>query len=987
MNRCNSTNQYYDDIIDPEGNIEESKCFDSNSVYGMMKNFKFNNFKEYNNREYYNYLNKNFGKYSFPENYLDLNFENICKSESFSLKPQQKFVSRIFNTNVDNNGLLIFHGLGSGKTATSIIVGEAFKFRKTDDSIIRGRSDHRVLIVVPANLTNQYFKEIVGSIEDGKIKAASGEVVIEGDRQYYLDKGIRRALDVISKNIIRLTNEIESLKESGGNTSPKEYQLIELTKQAQFLKDKENENVTRVYEILSHEKFLNRLFSSDSSTFVDGDYLKKLQVKNGLLIIDEAHRLVSATGTSYRKLLLAMKYSASPDFKIILLSGSPIYDKPFEFGLMINLLRPRIPFPDGQDAFNDLFLLNNQMINKRLFKMMTTGYVSYFKGGNPEAYPYKKTIIMNHSMNPYQYSVYKKALIKEIEKDREKSLGDESLPDDFLVKMISSESDNDQVSTSVFNNSRLFCNIAFPEILTKDQSRESVATRGLNEFKKILSIRGKESNDNSGVLSVVKEHSAKFAKVAELIELSPGPVFIYSNYVTYGVDAMAAVLYALGYREYSTKRPNPEYKTYFVWKGDSDQKVIPRAKDSFDSIENIDGKRIKVLLGTQSVMEGVDFKRVRQVHVLDPWWNDSRMQQVIARAIRLCSHTGLPEEKRLTDVFIHLSTLGESNDLLYSVKFYGPNGVPTKGYSRLENKYPNPDAAPENWYYIQAFITERAGSIQIIEKKTSIIKAVDIISVSPIKDLELSKKFQDWKQLSSYSVEEYMYKVATKKLHLNRQFEMSIKEVALDCNINKYGNIVRLDEKYIPYSKKEYCYELQYENYQTGKRYSRIGVKSLFDDKLPEGVLVLRDVLENTARNSGLYKFKEIDTGITTRMPTSLIVPEDIKCESLNYSFSELPRQVVNLTINKELSKYLMKMDIELIKKFLRDVETGKISGIFDAGLPKKIQRFYSKEAISEKQQIIIKLKEFNIGDSDVPWELETTENLKKLYKQLTGKK
>ena len=87
----------------------------------------------------------------------------------------------------------------------------------------------------------------------------------------------------------------------------------------------------------------------------------------------------------------------------------------------MNLLRPRMVFPDGYDNFNEIFIdpETKSMINKDLFKKMTSSYVSYFKGGNPEAYPYKKTIIMHHTMDPYQYSIYKDALIKEIEKDKE----------------------------------------------------------------------------------------------------------------------------------------------------------------------------------------------------------------------------------------------------------------------------------------------------------------------------------------------------------------------------------------------------------------------------------------------------------------------------------------------------------------------------------------------------------------------------------------
>ena len=41
------------------------------------------------------------------------------------------------------------------------------------------------------------------------------------------------------------------------------------------------------------------------------------------------------------------------------------------------------------------------------------------------------------------------------------------------------------------------------------------------------------------------------------------------------------------------------------------------------------------MLGTQTVMEGVDFKNVRQVHILDPWWNPAVEAQAVDRAHRI----------------------------------------------------------------------------------------------------------------------------------------------------------------------------------------------------------------------------------------------------------------------------------------------------------------------------------------------------------------
>ena len=83
--------------------------------------------------------------------------------------------------------------------------------------------------------------------------------------------------------------------------------------------------------------------------------------------------------------------------------------------------------------------------------------------------------------------------------------------------------------------------------------------------------------------------------------------------------------------------------------------------------------------------------------------------------------------------------------------------------------------------------------------------------------------------------------------------------------------------------------------------------------------------------------------------------------------------------------KYLYKIPINDLKKFLKNVENGKIE-VSDPKIASKIKRLYSKEALTEKDQIINKLQNLGIGDEDVPWELESLESLKKLYKLITKK-
>jgi hypothetical protein len=74
------------------------------------------------------------------------------------------------------------------------------------------------------------------------------------------------------------------------------------------------------------------------------------------------------------------------------------------------------------------------------------------------------------------------------------------------------------------------------------------------------------------------------------------------------------------------------------------------------SKENANGQIIKVVIASSIATEGIDFKRIREVHILQPWYNLNRSEQIIGRAVRTCSHIDLPKEKRNVTIYLHAST-------------------------------------------------------------------------------------------------------------------------------------------------------------------------------------------------------------------------------------------------------------------------------------------------------------------------------------------
>lgn len=79
----------------------------------------------------------------------------------------------------------------------------------------------------------------------------------------------------------------------------------------------------------------------------------------------------------------------------------------------------------------------------------------------------------------------------------------------------------------------------------------------------------------------------------------------------------------------------------------------PSPQKEKGEINNHFGDIIKLIMITKSGAEGISLKNVRQVHVMEPYWNNIRIDQVIGRAVRTCSHVDLPPEQRNVHVYVY----------------------------------------------------------------------------------------------------------------------------------------------------------------------------------------------------------------------------------------------------------------------------------------------------------------------------------------------
>jgi hypothetical protein len=195
----------------------------------------------------------------------------------------------------------------------------------------------------------------------------------------------------------------------------------------------------------------------------------------------------------------------------------------------------------------------------------------------------------------------------------------------------------------------------------------------------------------------LSEYSPKYAAILEKVRQSKGPALIYSNFKTLeglGIFGIACEYQTNpGYVRLDIKKEGTEWvladalkapenkgkERFILYSGDDAQDKREILRDIFNwdikklpaslkkdlrwlaggQPNNFTGKICRMFMITQSGAEGISLKNVRQVHIMEPFWNYVRLEQVQGRAIRICSHKDLPLAERTVDVYTYLMRFSE----------------------------------------------------------------------------------------------------------------------------------------------------------------------------------------------------------------------------------------------------------------------------------------------------------------------------------------
>ena len=628
---------------------------DPNDEDFQMKIFKKREF-------YYHTIPQRDKMKSYEE--IDKYRTDVCKGD-FALREQQIIPINFLSPDTPYKGLLIMHGTGTGKTCTAISIAEQFK-----EQVVKYNTKIFVLTSGP-NIRENFKSELLVCTGETYLKNKQIlEQMNEGDKE--------------REKKIAIYNALQYYKILSYKTFYKRVLGEKIAEKKIVGDNKEEEKSPRIKTTYKKTE--------------EGDYERDIVVDkitnmdNSIIIIDEAHNV---SGNEYGKALEKI-IKNSKNLRVVLLSATPMSNLADEIIDMLNFLRPLNDPIKREQVFTGEknYLMAFKDGGEEYLRRMATGYISFFRGNIPYTFANRAdkgeipegllfTPVVKCNMEDFQLQCYVDATKNFDDKlDRASSAAANfvypCLDSNGTLRGVHSNEGLNRVLSQLKNKEDLI------KAINKKIFGGQIKKEDLGNF--INETENKNITGNILKLDYLKYFSSKFYKcIKKLNRLvdgikGAGTAFVYSNLVKAGgMELFAESLKMNGYLEYlednsynivdttkdavtgltleefkKKKMPLQNFHpaTYIIITGGVDESGddIPEVKQKiirnvFNNIENINGKLIKLVLGSKVMNEGITLENTRSVHILDVHYNLGKVEQVIGRAIRMCKHINVINEK------------------------------------------------------------------------------------------------------------------------------------------------------------------------------------------------------------------------------------------------------------------------------------------------------------------------------------------------------
>ena len=595
----------------------------------------------------------------------------------FELTPVQRIVSRFLHPLTPYMGLLLYHGVGVGKTCSAVTIAE--QFLET--------SANQVIVLVPQALKENFKRTVFDT----------------------------------SKLVWDSNDKSWTTRQCTGTAYLERLGLLENPDQ-RIVTFKIEESKRARYNVIGYQAFANWIEKTLAKRIPAGltDPVARQAAENELLrrlfsdhliIVDEAHNLrdlaagpsdAVATGEAaenqggkalnpfLRRIVLNAE-----GLRLVLMTATPMYNSAPEIVLLLNyLLMNDSKSESSAMRIADLFTKDGELISgPATLEAAARRYVSYMRGENPYTFPLRmhpQASTKNASSLWPTVSATKRPMVLT---DADAAALN-ALPLVFTEPVAGSpverqlraatsrgltaaQDANEEAGDAMLDTRMQMANLSYPNDMygitgfDTHFAKHTISGSG----HKLRTFAPKDFDIDSVFAGEgLRACAPKIHRIVESVKAARGICFIYSRYIKAGALPTAIALERAGFqRRLADGKIAPLLQgqpvapicavcgsahqgddsghpfhpaCYILLTSEEDLSpnfagLIRQATNWTDPEYGPLGSNVKVIIGSQVASEGLDLKCIREMHILDSWYHLNRTDQIIGRAIRYCSHTAL----------------------------------------------------------------------------------------------------------------------------------------------------------------------------------------------------------------------------------------------------------------------------------------------------------------------------------------------------------
>lgn len=610
--------------------MERLQSYQQKRAYVQSKN-KYVDLKV-NGRLFPSFLMANFKNFRLPE-IIRKEDEDPCNvSTKLELRKYQLFLSKYLDYRSPYRDILIYHGLGSGKTATAINIY---------NMLYNYTPGWNVFVLIKASLKNDpWLKDIKTWLAKDEYDFRYKNFIFVHYDSPFADRDFldavknadssKKSLFIIDEchNFIR--NVYSNISSKAGKRASTIYDYI--------IQDKRENEGTRVV-CISGTPAINTPYELALlfNMLRPGSFPKSENEFNQIYISDSIYPTISKQSKNMyqRRIMGLVSYyiGATPD--LYATKKVNYVDVPMS--------------PYQKDIYGYFESVEDNIAKKS--KGKSSMFMSYTRQACNFVFPaISQKVTGENRPRPNKFKISEREAMKLLEGD------------DSKLKM---DKANDKfMNVSMYLKTLTLYTDSFDKYIAEKQAEDQKNKHSLYDDYNIYlkTYEGDFVNfinnhkKTSAVFKALTDCSRKFVNIIFNILQSVGPTLVYSNYVLMeGFEVFKIYLKYFDFHN-ATKGAKNNGKGYVEFHGgikDRDQRT--EAVKLYNQPDNMNGAVVKIILISPAGAEGLSLKNCRQVHITEPYWHEVRIVQMIGRAVRQCSHKDLPMDQRTVDVFRYRS--------------------------------------------------------------------------------------------------------------------------------------------------------------------------------------------------------------------------------------------------------------------------------------------------------------------------------------------